>query len=120
MKKRNLDEWLKSGDYLPPRLRDFHAQKAIFKSVEKVLGNRPLDDMVRDSWIGRHIYVIDYFLWYMARHGWTLQRSRQSIEFEDIDKRLSAELDREAAAFRMMLNNQKRQPEQAEAARREG
>ncbi len=34
MAKRNLVEWLKSGEYLPSFLRDFHDQKDLFKRVE--------------------------------------------------------------------------------------
>ncbi len=84
MAKRDLVEWLKSGEHLPSFLRDFHDQKDLFKRVEEMVSRRPIPN--GDSWIGRHVYVIDYFLWFMARHGYTLQKSRQPIEFEDYDK----------------------------------
>ena len=32
-----------------------------------------------------HTYVIDLFLWFMALHGYTLQRSRAKEEFYDLD-----------------------------------
>ncbi len=87
MAKRNLVEWLKSGEYQPSFLRDFHDQKDLFKRVEEMVSRRPIPN--GDSWIGRHVYTIDYFLWFMARHGYTLQKSRQPVEFEDYDKAIS-------------------------------
>ncbi|MCG6258654.1 hypothetical protein, partial [Vibrio furnissii] len=37
-----------------------------------------------------HIYVVDTFLWYMARCGYTLQMSRKDVPFknmqDDIDR----------------------------------
>ena len=84
MAKRDLVGWLKSGEYLPSFLRDFHDQKDLFKCVEEMVNRHPIPN--GDSWIGRHVYVVDYFLWFMARHGYTLQKSRQPVEFEDYDK----------------------------------
>ncbi|SDW93499.1 hypothetical protein [Lysobacter enzymogenes] len=80
----NLAEWLKSGRYLPPILRDFHDQKAVFRTMHELVG----DDgggFQRPSWIDGQVYVIDVFLWFMAKRGYTLQRSRQRVEFFDLD-----------------------------------
>lgn len=87
MAKRDLVGWLKSGEYLPSFLRDFHDQKDLFKCVEEIVNRHPIPN--GDSWIGRHVYVVDYFLWFMARHGYTLQKSRRPVEFEDYDKTIS-------------------------------
>lgn len=91
-----VNELLQSGKYLPPFLRDFHAQKDVFKyvwdCVERRKATEPdyrsLDGM---SWCSAHIYVIDFFLWAMALHGWTLQRSRLKCEdFKDIHQDVQA------------------------------
>lgn len=79
--KRGAQGYLESGDYLPAPLRDFHDQKTVFKYLDEVEARRPIDIT---GWMGRHVYVIDYFLWVMARHGWTLQRSRAPVEFENL------------------------------------
>lgn len=85
--KRSLDEWMHKGLYLPPFLRDFHDQKDVFKCIDEIVG-RSRDKSYGDllpGWVGAHIYVVDFFLWYMARRGWTLQRSRQPLDFVEMD-----------------------------------
>ena len=81
----SLDEWLKSGRYLPPALRDFHDQKDVFKLMHsriKVEGHEFAKDV---NWIAGQCYVIDIFLWFMVRRGYTLQRSRAHLAFNDLD-----------------------------------
>ena len=81
-----LSEWLNSGEYLPRFMRDFHDQKDIFKTMHNTIHNADDNGNPRDG----HIYVVDTFLWYMARCGYTLQRSRKDVPFkelqEDIDR----------------------------------
>lgn len=81
-----LSEWLISGEYLPRFMRDFHDQKDIFKAMHNTIHNADDNGNPRDG----HIYVVDTFLWYMARCGYTLQRSRKDVPFkelqEDIDR----------------------------------
>ena len=36
-----LDTWLKSGEYLPPPLRDFHDQKEVFKTIHERISEDP-------------------------------------------------------------------------------
>lgn len=80
-----LVKWLKSGEYMPEEFRDFHDQKDLFKAMHHVIQNADKNGNWRDG----QIYVVDTFLWYMARCGYTLQRSRKKVEFrnmqEDID-----------------------------------
>ena len=88
-------EFVKSGKHLPRPLRDFHDQKRLFKRIWQNVRNRQKQDAesgsllpvtLKDSnWIDCHIFVIDFFLWFMALHGYTLQKSRQPIEFYDFD-----------------------------------
>jgi len=68
-----MKAWLKAGKHLPSFMRDFHDQKDLFKTV----GGYDRDDPYPDiSWIDGHTYTIDRFLWWMAAHGYTLQKCR--------------------------------------------
>jgi hypothetical protein len=108
-----MDEWLRSGNYLPEPLRDFHDQKRIFKIVGEMVnrrkqrereGNMP-DYLLQDlpNWVSASIYVIDFFLWFMAMRGYTLQRSRQRFEFVNLGDDISAFERREMEAFKLMV-----------------
>lgn len=76
-----LAKWLESGEYLPEFMRDFHDQKDVFKAMHNTITNADENGNPRDG----HIYVVDTFLWYMARCGYTLQKSRKQVEFKDMD-----------------------------------
>jgi len=88
----DLDKWLRSGKYLPPILRDFHDQKDFFKFIgQRVAATRKRDQERGEStytleefnWVRFHVITIDFFLWFMAMNGYTLQRSRQRLPFRD-------------------------------------
>ena len=80
-----LKDYLDSGNYLPPIIRDFHDQKDLFKKIGSIVQER--EELKGLNWVMAHIFTIDVFLWFMARHGYTLQKSRQrNIEFESLDK----------------------------------
>lgn len=82
--KTDIEEWLKTGAYLPKPLRDFHAQKNLFKVMHESI-QEPLNPLIkRPSWVEGHVYVIDVFLWYMARRGYTLQRTKVKGNFRDL------------------------------------
>jgi hypothetical protein len=97
----NLAEWMKSGRYLPPILRDFHDQKDVFRAMHELVGDD--EQNCRPTWVNGQIYVIDVFLWFMARRGYTLQRSRQRVEFLDLDSDLRSAEQRRNEAFAAML-----------------
>lgn len=84
----STEEWLHSGEYLPEFMRDFHDQKDLFKALQEVVERRNEKDglsYTKDlNWVTAHVYTIDIFLWVLARHGWTLQRSRKRVPFSDI------------------------------------
>lgn len=96
--------WLRSGEYLPAFMRDFHDQKDVFKACDEVMqrsiaknGGAYMRDL---SWVDAHVYTVDIFLWMMARHGYTLQRSRKRLPFADLFAWISGakrERDREMA-----------------------
>ena len=95
------DDWMKSGEYLPPILRDFHDQKDLFKTMHQIVMVDKHEYCKEVSWIAGQCYVIDIFLWFMARRGYTLQKSRQRFEFNDLqaELRMTKEVrDRAAAA----------------------
>lgn len=93
----NMQEWM-NHDYLPAFMRDFHDQKDIFKRINEMVEKRK-EKNIKDNkaywnddypnWVGAHIYVIDFFLWYMALCGYTLQKSRRHFEFQDMQEDLA-------------------------------
>ena len=88
MSEEKLNAYLKSGEYLPDFMRDFHDQKTLFKRLDKIVQNR--NDGHGIDWINAQIYSVDVFLWYMAFHGYTLQKSRKKVQFGSIESDLSS------------------------------
>lgn len=83
-----LKQFLSDFRYLPEVMRDFHDAKEIFKTMHHVSGWNEKEGWARDiSWMDGQIYVVDLFLHFMARHGYTLQRSRAKVEFHDLDEK---------------------------------
>jgi len=82
-----MDRWLKDGKYLPKFMRDFHKTKLLFKMFHTKQA-KPEPPFKRPHWMDGQVYVIDLFLYFMAKRGYTLQKSRQKFDFEDIDKEL--------------------------------
>lgn len=80
-----VQTWMDSGKYLPEPLRDFHDQKDVFKAMHQTIDVEGHDYAKTVSWVAGQCYVIDIFLWFMARRGWTLQRSRKQLTFNDLD-----------------------------------
>lgn len=81
--------WLKSLQYLPPPLRDFHDQKEVFKAMHQIINVDGHEYARSVDWVTGQCYVIDIFLWFMARRGYTLQRSRASVPFRDLHEDLA-------------------------------
>lgn len=59
---------------LPYFMRDFHDQKDLFKSIETLYSKS--ENKMPGNWIDNHVFTIDWFLWFMADHGYTLQKYR--------------------------------------------
>lgn len=99
----SIDKWLKSGRYLPAPLRDFHDQKDTFKAIHEIISeNQATKDI---NWIQAHCYVIDVFLWFMARRGYTLQRSRQRHDFLCLEDSVRNQKKKRDAAFMSALSS---------------
>lgn len=108
-----LKEYLSSGNYLPRFLRDFHDQKTMFKRLDRVVKNRGDSDPSKEiNWVAGQIYVIDIFLWFMAKHGYTLQKSRKKVEFFDIDTEISnfenEQMEAKANLFKELFDQNKK------------
>ena len=80
-------EWRESGEHLPLFMRDFHAQKDLFKAISQQYRSSPSNVV---NWRDAQIYTIDCFLWYMVSHGYTLQKSRKRVKSYDIRASIKA------------------------------
>lgn len=76
-----------SQEYMPERLRDFHAQKELFKVIHELVDT----DKFGVNLFQAHCYVVDVFLWFMAAHGYTLQKSKKHIDFACLDETLKGQ-----------------------------
>lgn len=102
-------KWRKEGKHLPPFMRDFHDQKDLFKYLQGIVSKKRNEDDQADlgNWISNHIYVVDYFLWIMAAHGWTLQRyARKGVRFPEITDSVEAYTKKCHDAFHQALNEE--------------
>lgn len=84
-------QYTESSAHLPPFLRDFHDQKDLFKTIWGRMDLSNFPEVIRElGWMNFHMVIIDIFLWWMAKRGYTLQRSRAKVEFlglqEDIEE----------------------------------
>lgn len=102
-KPTSLEAFLQSGEYLPEPLRDFHDQKGVFRSMHEMVREDPSSFVRRPDWVEGQCYVIDVFLWFMARRGWTLQRSRKHIEFRDLEADVRAHTEKRQAQDAALL-----------------
>ena len=110
----NLDTYLKSGLYLPAPLRDFHDAKEVFKTMHASID--PNNESIKPvNWMAGQCYVIDIFLWWMAKRGWTLQRSRAAVEFDDLGADVKVYRDEQTEALKGFMEERRA----AKAAREE-
>jgi hypothetical protein len=98
------DSYVQSGAYLPMPLRDFHDAKAVFKTMHECVAVEKNEYAKHITWVAGQCYVIDIFLWFMAKRGWTLQRSRADVEFLDLDADIKAAEDERTEQFKTMLS----------------
>ena len=82
MEKKNNKQWRDEQGHLPDFMKDFHDQKNLFKALSSSFANAeecPLS--FRDG----QIYTIDWFLWFMAIHGYKLTKTTANVEYKDIN-----------------------------------
>lgn len=87
-----IRQWRAEGKHLPEFMRDFHDQKDLFKTIHRRYTERPEGA----NWVQAHIYTVDFFLWFMAQHGYTLQRSRARLPFDDLQATVAADRETES------------------------
>lgn len=85
----DLIKWRNEGRHLPRFMRDFHDQKDLFKAIASIPAPRDTIAAVEVSWIQAHVYTMDRFLWFMARHGYVLRKSGARLPFCNIDQTLA-------------------------------
>ena len=104
----DLESWMKAGKYLPEPLRDFHDQKEVFKAMHDLQKPASPADAIAGhysiNFVTGQCYVIDRFLWFMARRGYTLQRSRAPIQFRDLAADIAAATERRDAHDAALLD----------------
>ncbi len=93
--KKSVKDLLFDQKYLPRELRDFHDQKDLFKTIDNWISKHPKHESSVEreipSWIDAHIYTIDYFLRFMAFHGFLLKRTKtKKYVFGDLWAEISA------------------------------
>jgi len=79
-----LQAWLDRAEHLPVPLRDFHSQKDVFLAINELMDMSSNTIAATVDPVAGHVYVVDVFLQFMARRGYTLQRSRQKLAFRDL------------------------------------
>lgn len=85
-----LKQWIDDGKHLPDFLKDFHDQKDFFKFLHETVKVEE-HEMLKDiNWIQGHCYIIDCFLRKLAKHGYTIQKSKSSQNFEDLDEAIKS------------------------------
>lgn len=100
-----LDQWMKSGGYLPPVMRDFHDQKDLFKALHDLVAVENHGYAGKVDWMTGQCYVVDIFLWWMAKHGYTLQRSRAGLPFRDLECDVRDANSRRTASFAALFSH---------------
>ena len=97
--------WRDAGRHLPPELRDFHDQKAFFRTMHAIQepSLQAKGVVRRPDWVEGHCYVIDQFLWFMASHGYILQKSRAALPFASLAQTVSEVEAQRRQGFARML-----------------
>jgi len=108
----SIEQWLNEAKYMPPIIRDFHAQKDLFKAIAPVLENykaKAKIPMVDIGWTGFQCLTIDVFLWFMAKHGYTLQKmpkaQRERVGAHDLAERIKSDRDARREAQKSVLSS---------------
>lgn len=103
----DLNKWRSDGGHLPDFMRDFHDQKDVFKAIAAIPPPSSSIAAAEINWMQAHVYTVDRFLWFMARHGYVLRKSSAKLPFHDIGETLKTATterrDAEAAQLRGLL-----------------
>jgi len=102
-----LRAWRQAGKHLPECLRDFHDAKNLFRTMHALQGPGADSVIKTPNCVEGQAYVIDHFLWFMAQHGYTLQRSRAKMGFDNLDEKIAAHRESELSGLRAIIQGEK-------------
>ena len=81
-----LINYLKKRKHLPECINDFDKQTNLFRSMHHLYQDSEIAKMnTLPTTVTGHIYVIDWFLWFMATRGYKLQKIRTNEDIEFIE-----------------------------------
>ena len=106
----STEAWLSSGGHLPEFMRDFHDQKDLFKSLFERQKPNEIDALRDLNWVAAHVFTVDCFLWFMARRGYTLQRTRRKGDYRDIEADITSDSDERTKHFVSLIPFAQEQP----------
>ena len=102
----NVKQWREAGKHYHPIMRDFHDAKDLFKLIHTVTNVEDHKYCGDISWVKGQCYVVDIFLWCMARYGYTLQKTRTKLNFEDIHADLESLQKNKADSLASIINKE--------------
>lgn len=86
---------------------DFHDQKDFFKTFHYFY--KPEEQCKEPhqmpNWVDGQIYAIDFLLHFLAKHGYTLQKSRSKMSFRDIEDTIEKFKNLQNELFKKELEN---------------
>lgn len=111
-KLNKINAWREDGKHLPPFMRDFHDQKDLFKWMHHIVSKNNADkadyEKLEMNFRDMHLFTVDFFLWFMAQHGYTLQKTKKKLDFYDIEKTVGdyreQSMEQSANVLKAMLN----------------
>lgn len=98
---KNNNQWRQEQGHLPEFLKDFHDAKALFRTLSVFFEN---SDECPISWVDGHVFTIDYFLWFMAIHGYKLTKTRADVEVDCIHETIKEFDPRNQARLANLIN----------------
>ncbi len=84
------EQYTESKEYLPDFLKDFHDQKDLFKTIHELYKDNESLKKMPQSWVDNHIFIVDYFLWFLGQHGYKLQKThKKDVVFYDLQNTIN-------------------------------
>jgi hypothetical protein len=84
-KMSSPESYTQDKHYLPDFMKDFHDQKDLFKAIYELYKDDENLKKLPQGWVDNHIFVVDFFLWFMGQHGYKLQKVRKKgVDFYDL------------------------------------
>lgn len=104
-------DYTQDKHYLPDFMKDFHDQKDLFKAIHELYKDNESLKKMPQSWVDNHIFVVDYFLWFMGQHGYKLQRVRKKgVEFYNLQATIDQMKGRLVQRFAEILKSHESKP----------